>query len=202
MRNFDYYEFTGDLLPGVILLLGLGQIPEAFVRAPYLVPDATGEFGLYLVLAYVAGHFVQVIGQILERWFWVVMRGLPTDKPYDKRADPKYKPTYELTLRLTGEGTSSDKGDWGRRISILRSAANRTTGANRLNIFNGTYGMFRGFLTVGLIGLSLAWAADYEAGWAYLFVGIFTVAAAWRMRHFGHRYATELFAIARQEDKM
>lgn len=198
MRSFDFYEFTSYLLPGVILLVSLGQVPEVVERAPYLVPQAAGEFGLHLILAYIAGHFVQIIGQVFESSIWWILGGLPTDKPFKKQSETRYKSVFDQLVLVTGGGDVTDKSEWGRRVAIWRSSANRTTGATRLNIFNGSYGMFRGFFTVGAISLSFVWLTEFNTLGIYTFFVLFVIGAAWRMRHFGHRYATELFAIAQQ----
>ena len=74
MRKLDFYEFTGVIAPGIILVLGVSWLyPE--MRLFFWNQNITlGEFGLLLILAYVVGHLVQSLGNLLERFWWNSIR--------------------------------------------------------------------------------------------------------------------------------
>ena len=68
MRQFDFYEFVGVLAPGAVVLYGVAILfPElGLVTRGEVI--SFGEFGLVVILAYVSGHIVQAVGNIIE-WF-------------------------------------------------------------------------------------------------------------------------------------
>src|SRR5262249_34772860 len=69
MKTFDFYEFAALLTPGAVLLYAVSRIcPEA---APFIEAKGftLGDLGLFIMLAYVAGHLVQAFGNLIERAF-------------------------------------------------------------------------------------------------------------------------------------
>ncbi len=67
MRPFDFYEFAGVIAPGAVVLYVLWLIlPDV---APFLTTRelSIGSLGLFVILAYVAGHLVQAVGNGLEK---------------------------------------------------------------------------------------------------------------------------------------
>ncbi len=79
MKKFDFYEFTGILVPGVILLYALSlRFPEVtpFMSSQQL---SVGDLGLFIVLSYVSGHLVQSVGNFVEWVFWKPFGGMPTN---------------------------------------------------------------------------------------------------------------------------
>ena len=75
--KFDQYEYTGVIVPGSVLVVALALI------FPDLVPSITtslslGDFGLVLILAFIAGHFVQAGGNLWETIVWKCLGGWPT----------------------------------------------------------------------------------------------------------------------------
>jgi len=63
MKSLDQYEFTGILVPGVIALYGLARMFPETVGLVGEKDFSVGELGLFVVLAYAAGHLVQAIGK-------------------------------------------------------------------------------------------------------------------------------------------
>ena len=76
--KFDLYEYTGVIVPGSVLVVTLALI------FPELLPSITstlslGDLGLMLILAYIAGHFVQAGGNAWEFIVWKCLGGWPTE---------------------------------------------------------------------------------------------------------------------------
>jgi len=67
MRDFDFYEFVGILIPGATLVFGaalLNLVDLPFVRTKESL--SFGDLGATVVLSYVAGHLIQGIGNWFE----------------------------------------------------------------------------------------------------------------------------------------
>jgi hypothetical protein len=75
--KFDPYEYTSVIVPGSVLVVTLALI------FPDIMPSITtslslGDLGLVLILAFIAGHFVQAGGNVWESVIWKILGGWPT----------------------------------------------------------------------------------------------------------------------------
>jgi len=75
--KFDPYEYIGVIVPGSVLVLALALI------FPQMLPSITssltlGDLGLMVILAFIAGHFVQAGGNLWEAIVWGALGGMPT----------------------------------------------------------------------------------------------------------------------------
>src|SRR5258708_7486010 len=78
MKTFDFYEFTGILVPGALMLVGILLVyPQVNIVFPSAL--TVGDLGLFVVIAYAAGHVVQAIGNGVEQVLWLALGGRPTD---------------------------------------------------------------------------------------------------------------------------
>jgi hypothetical protein len=78
MRQLDFYEFTGILLPGAIVMTALVLLFPGW-GLPTLVKDVSvGGLGIFIVLAYAVGHIVQAVGNVVESAWWKCWGGMPT----------------------------------------------------------------------------------------------------------------------------
>ncbi len=78
-KDFDFYEFTGVLVPGVATMTMAALVWPGHAFALKELNVSMGELGLFLTFAYVAGHLVQAFGNILEHGYWILWSGMPTD---------------------------------------------------------------------------------------------------------------------------
>jgi hypothetical protein len=201
-KEFSFYEFTGIFLPGVTLLFGAMWIyPETKV---YLfAKDLTvGGFGVFVIAAYLAGHLVQSVGNLVEFLGWA-FTGKPTH--WISRQAPPYLNDTQCALlpaaveSITGMTISN-------RTALTRKETNSLRGqiyarvkkegrADRIDIFNGNYGMFRGILAaclvVSILGLRFSgWNCKSQMFWVPLVIG---GVAGLRCYRFGVHYASELY---------
>ena len=203
MKKMDFYEFAGVLAPGVIAIYGLSRI---YPDLGLLVTGADisfGELGLLLVLAYVAGHLVQSLGNLLEIIWWKCAGGWPCDWIRIGRGDILAGAQFVvlparirqlLQLDCPDDLTTISEKDW-RAISKQAYTVVRKAGrSERIDIFNGNYGMFRG-IAASLIVILAAYLVDLER-YNWRLIGAFGVMlglSLLRMHRFGVHYSRELF---------
>lgn len=203
MKKFDFYEFAAILLPGSILIFGLSRIYPA-VSGILTEKDFTlGEFGLFVILAYATGHIIQTLGNGIEAAWWKCAGGMPTDwlrtgkrKLIAPQQAQRIRPQIQQVLKIECPEQLSDLSSdaWYSITRQIYAAVRRAGLAERIDIFNGNYGMFRG-LSASLVALLIAGVAE---GWPpnWRLVGILAAAglcALLRMHRFGVIYAREIF---------
>lgn len=202
-KDFSFYEFTGTVIPGATFILGL-----AFAIHPlrdFLTSEkfGVGQFGLFFVACYICGQLIQGVGNILERLLWA-FRGMPSTwirrskPPY--LSDPQLKRLRDVLSQLLGYevGSLSDldvracRGITGQLYAKLEKEGR----VQRVDIFTGNYGLFRGIASSLLLVFVVT---SYKHGiWtpssAIMLAGF--VMALMRMHRFGVYYASEIYRQA------
>src|SRR5271168_5295973 len=71
VHAFDPYEYVGVIAPGAVVAVALFAVwPEA--KTALLIKGfSLGEFGLFLIYAFVLGQLVQAFGNLIE---WIAFR--------------------------------------------------------------------------------------------------------------------------------
>jgi hypothetical protein len=203
MKKFDFYEFTGVLAPGAVAVYGLARIyPELGI----LVRDekvSFGELGLLLILAYVAGHLIQTFGNLIEWIWWKCAGGWPSDwvraRNRDIIATAQWKVLPAkirdaLHIKCPDDLSTLSDDEWKPITRQIYAAVRKAGRAERIDIFNGNYGMLRG-VAASLIVVLVAAFNDIESERWKLYGALFVMAllALIRMHRFGVHYARELF---------
>lgn len=203
MRRFDFYEFAGVIAPGVVILLAAGLIWPEYLGSIHKLDLTLGGFGLVLVLAYVTGHLLQAIGNLLESVWWKVQGGWPSDWPCMGKGDllsepqvAKLQEQIRKDLGFSGVTLGPDlpARAWRpifRQICATVRAAGRD---DRSHTFNGNYGMFRGIGSAAIVSTIAVLVAQ---GWeAYPLALAFLIGAGlafFRMHRFAKHYACEIY---------
>lgn len=197
MNKLSFYEQAGIVIPGAVLVLGLVIIwPDA---KEILAKDGftLGGLGVYLLLAYAAGHMIAAGGNFLESIVWT--RGMPST--WVTRVPPALiskiqieKLQQQVQSRL-GISISAIMGmpakEWEHLFwQLYKDVLNCSPG--RVEIFNGNYGLCRG-LAVALSFLALIFATKCER-WPWSVACIFlAIVSIYRMRRFGIHFAREVY---------
>jgi hypothetical protein len=197
-RKFDFYEYAGVIVPGAVLILGFAWLyPD--VRYLYSKDGLTvGEFGLFVVVSYAAGQLIQGIGNLLERPFWWLARGLPSTRIIQSGA---YLVPHQHKLLL-----EALKADFGmaeadlkkhvtsKQLPVVRNinaAIAEAKKSQRADIFLGNYGLTRG-LAAAFFVLFLAEAFTLKTVLPATILAVLFLLALQRMHRFGRHYATEV----------
>lgn len=72
LPDFNFYDFVGILAPGTLTLVGLSAVYPSLDLVGQTEDISAGEFGLLLILSYVAGHMTQAVGAKVSDIWWGV----------------------------------------------------------------------------------------------------------------------------------
>ncbi len=224
MRKFDFYEFTGVVLPGVVLLVGAALILPGGREVLDPAAISSGGLGLLLVFGYVAGQLVQALGNGLERAFWSLEGGMPTDwtrsGPERLLASRQIEQLGRKLAVLLGTAEPVDprsvpKKEWPAVVRQVYAAVAGARRNARVDVFNGNYGLHRGlaasflvlfFLEAFLVVIQKLDGSFSPAGHARdgaILLLLLAAAALYRMRRFGIHYGRELLVqfLALEKDE-
>ena len=199
-KNFDAYEYAGVIAPGTALVFGgLLLFPDLNLFSSER-GFTVGDFGVFLLLTFVVGHLVQVVGTIMSDAWWYLWGGIPSDwvtsKPDDLLARTqieKLETKVENDFNVQGGLSSVADGGWHpvtRQIYVKVNSAGRSA---RVDTFNRTYGVMRGISAAFLLLAVLVLAADIQNWSIALALAVVGLLALTRMHRFGVHYARELF---------
>ena len=197
-KAFDAYEVISVISPGVVISLLLSteslQIRALFGEDGFSV----GDLGLFLVISFVLGHLIQSVGNLIEPIVWP-LHGLPTNRirfPNQNLVTSKQRDALcerVCAMESTDIGLEEySRDDWN---AVLARAYARVRNANRsmrVDIANRTYGLFRGLTAAFAVSLLWYCAAHWTDWDATAFLAAMLIAAIWRMRRAGERYARTL----------
>lgn len=203
MKKFDFYEFAGVLAPGIVIVYGLSRIYPELGLILSSKEVSFGEFGLLLILAYVAGHLIQSLGNFIEWIWWKACGGWPSELVKNRKrnilavAQWKVLPSRIrelLHIKCPDELDSITSEDWNLITRQVYAVVRKAGRADRVDIFNGNYGMFRGIAASLFVILVAALVNADNYNWR-LFGALFVMMllALLRMHRFGVHYARELF---------
>lgn len=203
-KDFSFYEFVGVIAPGTVVLLVLLYVFPDAVSNAYLKDFSISKFGIFIIVAYVAGHLIQSVGNVVERVWWYFFGGMPTTWVIRKGNCPflsdeqhaSILPRVSSILKLPTKYALQEYSaqDWFSVARQIYAAVKTANAAERVDIFNGNYGFFRGIaasLILAII-LVLVKARFTEPSLLAIFCITFAMAIA-RMHLFGKHYARELY---------
>lgn len=198
--TFDPYEYVGLIAPGTVVAVGL-VLQLSHTPIVTLSKDfSLGSFGVFLICAFVLGHIVQGVGNVVESAMFWLTGGLPTNKVLNSNSE-LLSPIQRSRLAdkvsaLEGVSTSLDglnKKAWYpiiREIYAVVAAAGRS---GRVDAFNRQYGLLRG-IAAALLLLTIWFLIVHWGSWQYASTSAaLAVLALIRMARFAKLYARELF---------
>jgi hypothetical protein len=199
MEKLTFYEQVGIVIPGSLLVFGLVlYYPDLkFITTKDSV--SVGDLGLFVLLAYAAGHLVAAIANALEGLFWGVIGGMPSgwvtrDPPALLSSEQVENLRKKIETRLSlvlNKIVGLDRKKWWPITRQIYADVAKSGKPDRIDTFNGNYGLNRGLASSCLILLVVALAHN---DWL-ISAGLFAAACiyAYRAYRFGVHYARELF---------
>ena len=198
-----FYDFVGVIIPGSLLLIGLGLFFDLGKLAEIAIPRDAGLVTAHLVLAYVAGQLLQALSNWLELLYWRFWKGRPTDWPLTRERHPFGINAVSEVTRLYHKGepgataspAAPDLAEWRRCVSYAVNASAAEKLQDRMQIFNSLCSMFRGMLTsfLLLLVLVLGFLRPIQPAVPVVLLAA-GLLSTYSMHKFSRLYAAELFA--------
>jgi hypothetical protein len=200
MDKLTFYEQVGIVIPGAVLLAGLLFL---FPTLNAFVPKegvTLGQFGIFLLLSYAAGHLVAAIGNVLEWLAWKPFGGMPSQwvvlEGYNRILTAEQLQLLSAKLRsrlnVTVEKISGyEVKKWFPISRQIHADVAKNGKAQRIDTFSGNYGLNRGLCSSTLV---LAAVTASQRHW-WLALGLFAVSLVYGSRayRFGVYYGRELY---------
>ena len=199
-KDFSFSEFTGVIVPGATLLLGMAVISEPLQQFFASDKFGAGQLGLFVVASYIVGHLVQGVGNLVESGWWA-FRGMPSTWIRRQKVpflnDDQLKRLRDMLKSLLGhdpgELTKLDARACRNITGQLYAKLEKEGRAARIEIFNGNYGLFRGIASSLLVVTVVTITKHGFWSQANLITSAILLVALLRMNRFGVHYASELY---------
>jgi hypothetical protein len=195
-----FYEQVGIVIPGSVFLLGLLFYFPALHALITKDGVTLGQFGIFLLLSYAAGHALAAVGNAFEAAFWKLAGGMPTDWVTRTGGTSLLSASQVEAVAAkarTRLGSDIDKLPgtprkvWFPISRQIYADVGKNGKPERIDTFNGNYGLNRGLAsaTLGLAAVSLL-----ESQWAVA-AAFFLLALVYGYRayRFARYYARELY---------
>ncbi len=196
--KFDPYEFIAVAIPGALPTLTISLlVPE--VAAVILANGVDlGSFGIFLIVSFVVGHVVQVVGNLIEQIENLLTFGTIDLAVRDKRRPMPSEQWDRFCASLAEAGISAKAGitsdSWPgiRREVYARLLADGRT--DRIDMFNRTYGLCRGMVAGTAISAAMTLILGGEDAWQWsaMIVVLLALPLYVRMRRFSKHYFNEI----------
>jgi hypothetical protein len=197
--KLTFYEQTGIVIPGSVLVFGLTlmfpAVHELFGKDGLTI----GGLGLFVLVAYASGHLMAAIGNVLESLLWW-LPGMPSE--WITRSGTRilnseqFAKIEERARKRLNLNVDSIKGmarhDWRPVFAQIYSDVLQHN-PGRIETFNANYGLNRG-LAAAMVSFSVAGALlgevnERAAGALMLLALVF----AYRAYRFGVHFAREVY---------
>lgn len=199
MKKLTFYEQVGVVIPGAVLLFGLLFFIPSLKELLAKDGVSVGQLGIFVLLSYAAGHLIAALGNFGESILWRFAGGMPSVWLVKKetalisntqRENLPKKIQARLGLAVS-EIIGMDGKQWFPITRQIYADIDRNGKRDRLEAFNGNYGLNRG-LAAGC--LALACLAFVEGSWQFgVGLLVFSAVYACRAYRFALHYGRELY---------
>jgi hypothetical protein len=195
-----FYEQVGIIIPGAVFLVALLFYFPALNSLMAKDGVSLGQFGIFLLLSYAAGHLRAAVGNLLEAMLWPLAGGMPSD--WVTRANGTSLLTKAQIDAVAAKVRSrlgcaidqipgTDRKTWFPISRQIYADVMKNGKPERIDTFNGNYGLNRG-LGASMLGLTIFSLLQGQRGFALGFL-ILACVYAYRAYRFGRYYARELY---------
>lgn len=201
MKELSFYEQVGLVIPGSVLLFGLVIVFPQLRETVTTEGITVGALGVFVIAAYALGHAVAAAGNFVEAVVWQFAGGMPSQwvcSARDRLLPPDHLARLEAKaisrLGMTGPLRGMQPELWRATFGLIYRDVLSAGAAQRVETFNGNYGLNRGLGTSCLLLALVAavWVRDDRLWWVG---GLIAAAIIFliRMCRFGIYFAREVF---------
>lgn len=200
MEKLSFYEQVGIVIPGAVFMFGLmfylPQLKDLFAKDAVTI----GGLGLFVLVAYAAGHILAAVGNILEGIYWKMRGSIPSGWIVGKtpRLLSKVQIKKIHSLACVRFQTELDPiENYTSKDSIFRQIYSDVEAhgkPQRAEAFNGNYGLNRGLCAATLAVGVIAALHQPRQWWISLALLAASLTYLYRMHRFGVHYARETYS--------
>lgn len=199
MKKLTFYEQVGIVVPGAVLVFGLLFFIPSLKELLAKDNVSVGQFGIFVLLSYAAGHLIAALGNVGESLLWRPFGGLPSDWVLQEKTillsdqqRERIPKKLETRLGLIVPALAGlERKTWFPISRQIYSDVERYGKRARIEAFNGNYGLNRG-LSAGCFTLAIV--AFVAGNWPAC-AGLLILSAVYTYRayRFGVYYGRELY---------
>lgn len=200
MNKMTFYEQVGIVIPGSVFLVGLLFYFPALNALMVKDGVTLGQFGIFLLLSYAAGHLLAAVGNALEWMFWKITDGMPTDWVTKSKGTSLLSASQiealatKVNARLgvkVEKIAGMDQKTWFPISRQIYADIAKNGKSERIDTFNGNYGLNRG-LAAATLALAVVSITENQLGVGAAFV-VIAIVYVYRAFRFARYYAREMY---------
>jgi hypothetical protein len=195
-----FYEQVGIVIPGSVFLVGLLFYFPALHALMAKDGVTLGQFGIFLLLSYAAGHLLAAVGNALEAILWKAAGGMPTDwvthaKGTSLLTESQIEMLAAKARSRLGSTIEKIPGTaqkvWFPISRQMYADVAKNGKPDRIDTFNGNYGLNRG-LAAAVLGIAIVSLAlgQHAVGSAFI---VLAFVYGYRAYRFARYYGRELY---------
>jgi hypothetical protein len=206
MKTFNTYQFIAVIVPGACFLYLINFIAPQVSPISIDTDISLGSASIFTIISFVFGYLIQEVGHVIEHILWS-KNGMPTEQILSGSESNRINAsTRDLiidkikkdfpTLNANSGSTDASHSFESKCIYSFIAKHGRNS---RIDIHNGTYGLFRGisacFMLLSIATLGILIFSNSNPHWAtYLVFPCFLVLSLFQMNRYGWHYAEQLFS--------
>lgn len=194
-KSFDAYDVIGIIVPGSVMSVVLALQWQPFMQLLGNDGVSVGGLGVIIFASFVFGHLLQAGGNALEKIVWAWPR-MPTDwvrkVPCPLISKDQLAQLQERVSQLepgAGSLNAMSQAQWRHIVTRIDARVRDGGRAARIDVFNRTYGLFRGLATAFLICGIWYWIERRGPSVEALTALTLCALAVFRMWRYGVHYA-------------
>jgi hypothetical protein len=200
VNKMTFYEQVGIVIPGSVFLVGLLFYFPALNALMVKDGVTLGQFGIFLLLSYAAGHLLAAVGNALEWMFWKITDGMPTDWVTKSKGTSLLSASQiealatKVNARLgvkIEKIAGMDQKTWFPISRQIYADIAKNGKSERIDTFNGNYGLNRG-LAAATLALAVVSITENQLGVGAAFV-VIAIVYVYRAFRFARYYAREMY---------
>lgn len=184
--NFKSYDILSTLVPGFIVLLAY---------LPFLGFEYNKDYIIgYTAIAFAIGYLVNIIGSLLEEFYFWTWKGKPSSNLLEGKGMWKIKQFNHIKLKENLKSKITNSSSSNEELFSIAIRYAFTSKDNRLEDFSNSYAFSRSMLTCSILSSIVIIVSFYDDWRVYLSIPI--VLLFWyRAKQRGYYFSKEVLQV-------